>query len=126
MKIIRFHFEDRGQDFSWWDVADNGTGVGRVIDCGPFQAYVWTKLYVNLSEPHGLGDRLVTTDNLVRSIETGYGNTLNYAVTKVEHREAPVCVACGCTDDRACLVDEVACHWVAPDLCSACTGKVAA
>jgi hypothetical protein len=30
------------------------------------------------------------------------------------------CRACGCTDSRAC---PGGCHWVAPDLCSACEGK---
>jgi hypothetical protein len=128
MKVIRFHFEDQGQDFSWWDVADNGTGVGRVVDCGPFQAAIWAngKFYVNLGEPHGIGDRLVTTDDLVRSTETGYAVILNYAVTEVEQREKPVCSECGCIDERACVNDGVPCHWAAPDLCSACADKAVA
>lgn len=36
------------------------------------------------------------------------------------------CRACGCTDDRACVVEVKGilrgCRWVAPDLCSACLG----
>lgn len=32
----------------------------------------------------------------------------------------PTCRKCGCTEDRACSDNGVACHWVLPDLCSAC------
>ena len=34
----------------------------------------------------------------------------------------PRCRCCGCTDFDACVDPETgeACHWVAPDLCSAC------
>lgn len=37
------------------------------------------------------------------------------------------CRTCGCTDERACVHEDhlgrdvVSCHWVAPDLCSACS-----
>lgn len=35
-----------------------------------------------------------------------------------------MCRECGCTDDNACVDEEgTACHWVEPDLCSACHGK---
>ena len=30
------------------------------------------------------------------------------------------CRECGCTEDNACIVNSVPCHWVADDLCSAC------
>lgn len=30
------------------------------------------------------------------------------------------CRVCGCTDDRACVVQGVPCCWVSEDLCSAC------
>ncbi|MEA2991648.1 MAG: hypothetical protein QOD40_568 [Alphaproteobacteria bacterium] len=30
------------------------------------------------------------------------------------------CRACGCTEERACIVGGVPCHWVEADLCSAC------
>ena len=30
------------------------------------------------------------------------------------------CRVCGCTEDNACLSKGVPCHWVEPDLCSAC------
>ena len=33
------------------------------------------------------------------------------------------CRVCGCTDDKACMTDAGPCHWIEPDLCSACEGK---
>jgi hypothetical protein len=30
------------------------------------------------------------------------------------------CRICGCTEEKACLSGGVPCHWVEPDLCSAC------
>jgi hypothetical protein len=33
------------------------------------------------------------------------------------------CAVCGCTDDRAC---EGGCHWVGPNLCSACQTRIEA
>ena len=30
------------------------------------------------------------------------------------------CRFCGCTDKKACVVDGIPCHWVFPDICSAC------
>lgn len=30
------------------------------------------------------------------------------------------CRVCGCTDDRACLVQDIPCCWIEADLCSAC------
>lgn len=36
----------------------------------------------------------------------------------------PKCRKCGCTEDRACSDNGVACHWVLPDLCSACVPKL--
>lgn len=31
-----------------------------------------------------------------------------------------MCRECNCTDDNACVVGGVPCHWVEPNLCSAC------
>lgn len=31
-----------------------------------------------------------------------------------------MCRKCGCTNENACVTDRTPCHWVAPDLCSAC------
>jgi hypothetical protein len=33
------------------------------------------------------------------------------------------CKACGCTEDRACVTDGVACRWVKPGFCSVCYDK---
>ena len=33
------------------------------------------------------------------------------------------CVVCGCTEARACVSNGVPCHWVKPNLCSACAPK---
>jgi len=36
------------------------------------------------------------------------------------------CRVCGCTDDNACMVNGVVCHWVEEDLCSFCAQKAGA
>ena len=38
---------------------------------------------------------------------------------------AGICRVCGCTDERACVTPAGPCHWVEPDLCSACAGAEA-
>lgn len=38
MTIQRLTFEDKGQDFLWWEVDDQ---TGRIVGCGPHQASVW-------------------------------------------------------------------------------------
>jgi len=38
-------------------------------------------------------------------------------------QDQPICKVCGCTDEGACQTAEGSCHWVEPDLCSACAGK---
>ncbi|MCQ9145871.1 hypothetical protein [Ochrobactrum sp. BTU2] len=87
MNKIRFHFSDRGQDCLWWDVEDLGDGTGRVMDAGPFQANVWAdgNYYVNLMYPHGVGDRLLFTNDLPRSLQDGFHMTHRYRVDRVEH-----------------------------------------
>lgn len=84
--MIRFHFQDNGQDFLWWDVEDQGQGIGKVVNAGPFQARAWAdgNHYVNLDQPHGLGDQLTTTNDLQRSLATGYCLTLHHRVVRVE------------------------------------------
>lgn len=42
------------------------------------------------------------------------------------HQSVPACRECGCTDDRACVTEAGPCHWVEPDLCSACAHERAA
>ncbi|WP_186390397.1 hypothetical protein [Stappia sp. TSB10P1A] len=38
MSIQRIDFEDRGQDFLWWEI---DMETGRVVGCGPFQGWHW-------------------------------------------------------------------------------------
>lgn len=38
MTIQRLTFEDRGQDFLWWEIQPE---TGRIVGCGPFQASIW-------------------------------------------------------------------------------------
>lgn len=55
---------------------------------------------------------------------------LHWMEAKRLHEESKrKCRVCGCTNDRACLVEGgpgedilSLCHWVEPDLCSACAG----
>ncbi len=39
------------------------------------------------------------------------------AVSESQKRK---CRKCGCTNDKACKTEDGPCHWVEPDLCSAC------
>lgn len=40
-----------------------------------------------------------------------------------DRRDLPTCRRCGCTDDNACHDEHGnGCHWVEPNLCSACAG----
>lgn len=38
MTVQRLTFEDKGQDFLWWEVDDQ---TGRILGCGPRQADLW-------------------------------------------------------------------------------------
>lgn len=45
-------------------------------------------------------------------------------------QKEPICRVCGCTNEHGCIVEGgegediiTSCHWVEPDLCSACAGK---
>lgn len=45
--VKRIYFEDKGQDFLWWDIdTDPKHAYPKVVDCGPFQGWLWTKYYV--------------------------------------------------------------------------------
>lgn len=44
--LIRVYFQEKGQDFDWWDIEMMGPTMGKVIDCGPFQASVWVGYFV--------------------------------------------------------------------------------
>jgi len=71
--MITVFFVDEGQDFLQWDI-DN---EGKVVDCRPFQGWVWigTKVHNKDIKP---GDHLdITTPRGTRT-------TLNHAVEKVQ------------------------------------------
>ncbi|MBA5777453.1 hypothetical protein H2509_13425 [Stappia sp. F7233] len=36
--VQRIEFEDRGQDFLWWEI---DTETGRILGCGPHQGWLW-------------------------------------------------------------------------------------
>jgi len=38
-------------------------------------------------------------------------------------RQAQVCRVCGCTENNACMINGMPCHWVEPDLCSDCADR---
>jgi len=38
MSVQRISFQDKGQDFLWWEV---DMDTGRILGCGPFQAHLW-------------------------------------------------------------------------------------
>ena len=69
--MITVFLEDHGQDFLEWDIED-----GVVVDCRPFQGWLWkgTRVHNTDIKP---GDilKITTTDGLER--------TLNYPVEKV-------------------------------------------
>jgi ParB family transcriptional regulator, chromosome partitioning protein len=49
------------------------------------------------------------------------------SIKNKDNRTVGVCRVCGCTDDdcRQCIEKTgVPCHWVEPDLCSACAGEI--
>lgn len=80
---IRIHFEDRGQDFLWWDLEDRGDDYSyRVTDCGPFQKWFWTKAYVAADSIKIGQPPLVTLDEKTAS-------PLKYAVTRLERIGGP-------------------------------------
>lgn len=37
--------------------------------------------------------------------------------------DTPQCRSCGCTEECACVIAGQPCHWVEPDLCSACASR---
>ncbi len=69
--MITVYLEDHGQDFLEWDIED-----GIVVDCRPFQGWLWngTKVHNTNIQP---GDILEIT------LSTGFPATVNYPVERV-------------------------------------------
>jgi hypothetical protein len=80
----------------------------------------------------GAGKRLVILlakdePELMYKMASSICITMDEMVAAVEKRTVGVCRVCGCTDDdcRQCIEKTgVPCHWVEPDLCSACADEV--
>jgi len=71
--MITIFFVDDGQDFLEWDINDNG----EVVDCRPFQAFVWVGTKVHNKDLKA-GDQLdITTPGGIR-------RRLTHAVEKVQ------------------------------------------
>jgi len=72
--MITVHFEDHGQDFLEWDIKD-----GVVVDCRPFQGWLWNGTKVHNTDIQD-GDilQITTTDGVER--------TLKYPVERVEEK----------------------------------------
>ena len=71
--MITVFFVDDGQDFLQWDIDDEG----KVVDCRPFQGWVWNNTIVHNKDIKA-GDLLdITTPRGTRT-------TLNHAVEKVQ------------------------------------------
>jgi len=69
---MRVTFEDHGQDFLRWDIED-----GVVVDCQPFQGWVWNGVKI-LSEEFAPGDKLKI------QLRGGVASELRYPVSKIE------------------------------------------
>jgi len=81
MTIQHLTFEDRGQDFLWWEVDDQS---GRIVGCGPHQASVWAsgRCSVDMSTV-ALGERPIFHGP---ATEPG-GRTLNYVIAAIRPAE---------------------------------------
>lgn len=79
MATNRLHFEDLGQDFTWWDY---DAETGEVVDCGPFQAQIWANGKIALATSSiAVGEQpVIFLDDT--DID---GTTLNYRVERIEH-----------------------------------------
>lgn len=77
-KRIRITPQDHGQDFTWWLLEERDDGYSyAVVDCGPFQAWFWTKFFVARDSVKIGKCPLVTRDEKDASY-------LKYAVTAIE------------------------------------------
>lgn len=72
---MRITFEDHGQDFITWKLDNNGV----VVDCMPFQAFVWCGVRVELSRKLQVGDIVA-----FRRAGEIHINTIRYPVAEIE------------------------------------------
>ncbi len=69
---LTIEFEDKGQDFLYWQVNSDGL----VVQCNPFQNEIWKGTYVNLKELKIGKEPLIVT-------KYGDFTSLNYKVISV-------------------------------------------
>jgi len=81
MTVQRVTFEDRGQDFLWWEIDQAN---GRIVGCGPFQADVWAtgRCYVDVGTI-GVGRR----PTFFGPATEPEGRTLNYEIVTIAPAE---------------------------------------
>jgi len=77
---VRLELEDHGQDFTTWDLDEDGV----VIDSQPFQASVWRGVRVRNHRLLRAGAQLQLT------LEDGRELTLNYPVAMVMRMPRPM------------------------------------
>lgn len=77
MTIQHITFEDRGQDFLWWEIDDT---TGRIVGCGPLQADAWAsgKISVDMASVH-VGQR----PTFYGPATEPDGRTLKYEITAI-------------------------------------------
>ena len=77
-KRVRIHLEDQGQDFLWWDLEERDDDYSyAVVDCGPFQAWLWTEYFVEKKSVRKGHKPFISKDEKD-------GSFLNYPITKIE------------------------------------------
>jgi hypothetical protein len=76
-KRVRIHLQDQGQDFLWLDLERCDDGDYRAVDCGPFQARMWTGYFVARNSVRKGRKPLIAKDNEDYS-------SLKYPITRVE------------------------------------------
>lgn len=80
--LIRIHLADCGQDFLWWDLRGIDGGY-EVVDCGPFQGWLWIGKRVSAKSVKVRHRPVVAGENGKR------GTQLNYAIERIEPRTVP-------------------------------------
>jgi len=80
--MITIEFEDKGQDFLEWDIDSES---GKVVDCRPFQASIWTKFHVALHDQLEVGDKVdICEDPIDYNSTEQYFRTVNYKIISVK------------------------------------------
>lgn len=74
---VRIHLQDHGQDFLWWDLEERDRLSYRVVDCGPFQAWMWTQYFVRKDSVRKGHQPLISKDRVDCS-------PLLYPITRIE------------------------------------------